>query len=644
MSLDFAPTQPLPTDIDLDQGLARLGFSEFRPGQREAIETLLERRRLLLVAPTGGGKSLTYQLPAVLLPGTALVISPLISLMNDQVAALEKRGVAATFLASTLDGDEMRRRLSAIAAGQYELVYAAPERLAFGGFRALLRDLDCPLVAVDEAHCISEWGHDFRPDYLQIGEVLSTMPQARLLACTATATPVVRDEIISRLRLEPDTPQLVHGFARPNLALRVHEVQSRRDRDRQVDALLAEALGQPGAKRGCAIVYTPTRKSAEEEARRLDALGWRVDAYHAGLDGRVRDKVQQGFADGSTEVVTATNAFGMGIDRPDVRAVAHLAPPGSIEAYYQEVGRAGRDSQDAFCLLLISSGDMALRRHLIETDVEGRTPDPESVRHKWNLFLELMRWAEGGSCRHDAILDYFSDEKEALSGCGRCDVCMQLDTQDGPDPEAVSVVVRKALCAVARIHGRFGLQTAVKLLRGATDARLLRSGLDQTPTYGVLQERSEDWLIKLLRRCVAAGWVDFSGGDRPVVVLTAEGHQVIHAKRPARLLLPPEASKARTAAPYLPGQRRVVADDQDTLDNAALTLFEALRHHRLEAARRESVPPYVIASDRTLRAIALARPRDMAALEQVHGIGPTKAARYGADLLKIVDRLDADQT
>ena len=243
---------------------------------------------------------------------------------------------------------------------------------------------------------------------------------------------------------------------------------------------------------------------------------------------------------------------------------------------------------------------------------------------------------------NDDILDYFGDEKEALSGCGRCDVCLALDNNDGADPEEVSIIVRKALCAVARIHGRFGLQTAVKLLRGAADARLLRAGLDQTPTYGVLQDRSEEWLVKLLRRCVAAGWVDFYGGARPVVVLTEEGHQVIHAKRAARLLLPSTVPK--TSPTTLPGvgKRRVVAADQEMLDNAALDLFDALRRYRLEAARHESVPPYVIASDRTLRAIAVARPQDMNALEQIHGIGPTKAARYGAGLLKIVTRLDAD--
>src|SRR5262245_29560463 len=257
------------TSVDLEGALARLGYTAFRPGQREAIETLLARGRLLLVAPTGGGKSLTYQLPATLLAGTTLVVSPLVALMADQVHALAARGVAATFLASTLDGAEMRRRMAQIASSRFALVYVAPERLAFPGFRGLLRDLECPLVAIDEAHCISEWGHDFRPEYLEIGGVLAELSAARVLACTATATPIVRDEILARLGLPADTPQIVRGFARPNLALRAVEIASSRERERLVDATLAEALGRSGGERGTAIVYAPTRKQAEEETERL---------------------------------------------------------------------------------------------------------------------------------------------------------------------------------------------------------------------------------------------------------------------------------------------------------------------------------------------------------------------------------------
>ena len=618
--------------LDLDGALQAFGLEKFRPGQRDAMETLLRVGRTLLVAPTGGGKSLVYQLPASLLPGTSLVVSPLVSLMQDQVDALDAIGVPATFLAATLEGDEIRARMRDLGAGRYKIAYVAPERLAFPGFRGLLHDLDCPLVAIDEAHCISEWGHDFRPEYMQIGDVLRDLPRARVLACTATATPVVRDEILERLHLPPDTPQLVRGFARPNLALAARDVQTKRQRDAEVDQALREALGSPGGERGCAIIYSPTRKATEQEADRLAGDGWRVDAYHAGFRGEVREAVHRRFSGGDTEVVVATNAFGMGIDRADVRAVVHLAPPSSVEAYYQEVGRAGRDGADALGLLLVSPGDMPLRRRLIESDTEGRLPDPETVRHKWNLFLELMRWSEGGSCRHDAILRYFGDEEETLAGCGRCDVCRDLVAQGDADEETVTLVVRKALSGIARIRGRFGLQAVAKLLGGARDERLSQTGLDLTPTFGTLGEHSEQWILRLLRRCITAGWADFDGSDRPVVYLTEEGAQVMQGERPARLLLPGDA---QVAAPARSGRRAAAVPDE-ALDAAAQSLFEALRHHRLEVAQSEGVPPYVVASDRALRDIARLRPGDPRALELAHGIGPAKVRKYGPGLLAVV--------
>jgi ATP-dependent DNA helicase RecQ len=623
-----------PTDeLDFEAGLEALGYDAFRPGQREAVETLLRDGRLLLVAPTGGGKSLTYQLPASLLPGTTLVVSPLISLMHDQVLALEARGMAATYLASTLDADELRKRMQDIAEGRYKIVYAAPERLVHSGFRALLRDLNCPLVAIDEAHCISEWGHDFRPEYMQIGELLKSLPQAHVLACTATATPIVRDEILDRLGLPPETPQLVRGFARPNLSLRVAEANSRAERNRRINALLAETLVKPGAGKGTAIIYAPTRKNTEEEAARLAGEGWRCKGYHAGMEGETRDSVQRAFADGQLEVVVATNAFGMGIDRSDVRAIGHLAPPGSVEAYYQEVGRAGRDGEDAACLLLIGPGDMALRRNLIDRD---RDRDAEASQHKWNMFLELMRWSEGGSCRHDAILRYFGDEEEVLSGCGRCDICRRLTDDEEADPEEVSVIVRKALCAVARLHGIFGLQAVAKLLHGTQDKKLVRAGFKETRSWGILSEYDERWILQLLRRLITAGWVDFHGGDRPLVVLTEAGNEVIHEKRPARLLLPPR----RESTGPIPGTRFKSnirrADPTADLDSTALDLFEELRRHRMEVARDEHVPPYVVASDRTLRDIALLRPISIDELKMAHGIGPSKAEKYGDGFLQIV--------
>ncbi len=621
---------------DLGVGLARFGFAEFRAGQREAIETLLRVGRLLLVAPTGGGKSLVYQLPATMLPGTSLVVSPLIALMYDQVRALEAAGVSATFLASTVAAEELRRRFRAIAHGEYNLVYVAPERLALPGFRSLLRDLDCPLVAVDEAHCISDWGHDFRPEYLEIGELLAELPQARVLACTATATPLVRDEILARLGLAPDTPQLVRGFARPNLRLQVREGLRAPERRQVVDAMLESALGRPDAAKGAAIVYSPTRRACEAEATRLEGAGWRAAAYHAGLAGSERDRVQDAFLDAELDVVVATNAFGMGIDRPDVRAVIHLAPPGSLEAYYQEVGRAGRDGADAFGLLLVAPEDPPRRRSLIQRDRDAGEVAPEVVAHKWELYLELLRWAEGGSCRHDAILRYFGDEAETLAGCGHCDVCEQLDAPESADPEEVDDLVRKGLSAVARVHRRFGLRAAVQLLRGQRDPRLERSGLDRTRTFGVLGSRSEEWLLRMLQRCVVAGWVSFDGDERPVAVLTATGRAVMRGERPARIVLPPP-QVARSGTASRRSAPAVAAADGDW-SAAEQALFEALRVCRQQIARREGIPAYRAAHDRSLRDIARLRPATPGELELAWGMGPTKVAKFGPEFLAVVAR------
>jgi ATP-dependent DNA helicase RecQ len=629
-----APSPSLP---DLESALHRLGYDAFRLGQREAIETIINERRLLLVAPTGGGKSLIYQLPATVLGGTTLVVSPLVSLMHDQVASLTSRGVPATFLAATLEGDEVRRRMAALARGEFQIAYVAPERLAFPGFRALLRDIDCPLVAIDEAHCISEWGHDFRPDYLQLGDLVADMAGARVMACTATATPIVRDEILARLGLGADTPQLVRGFARPNLGLRVHEVRSAAEAGKRVDAALAEAIGSPRSATGAAIVYAPTRKRTEEEAARLARAGWRTAAYHAGLSGDVREHAQQRFRDGALDVIVATNAFGMGIDRADVRAVIHLAPPGSIEAYYQEVGRAGRDGLDAAGVLCIAPGDLPLRRRLLEMPNDFGEVDQARLQHRWSLFLELMRWAEGGSCRHDAILRYFGDEAETLSGCGRCDNCTALDEPRAVDAEETAIAVRKALSAVARTHCRFGIQAAVKLLAGLPDPRLERSGLHETRTFGALRGKSEEWITALLRRCVTAGWVDFTGGDRPMVALTAAGKAVLFGQGPVRLLLPSEAviGKERPRAAGGRGSARPRTEPAP-LSDADAELFQALRTRRLELARAERVPPYVVASDRTLHELAEFRPRTLGDLEGIYGIGAAKAARYGEAFIEVV--------
>ena len=643
--------EPVVSEQVLNAALSRLGYDGFRNGQRRAVETLLRDRRLLFVAPTGGGKSLVYQLTACLLGGTTVVVSPLIALMADQVTALERRGIPATFLASTLSPEEMGRRISGFARGAYKLVYVAPERLAFSGFQALLSEANCPLVAVDEAHCISEWGHDFRPEYMMIDRVLARLPNARVLACTATATPVVRDEILSRLRLPADTPQLIHGFERPNLVLRAREVQSASETRKHTDALLREVLGAPAGKRGAdrherrgtAIVYGPTRKSCEAEAERLRDDGWLADTYHAGLAPRERERVQSAFTNGELQIVVATNAFGMGVDRSDVRAVIHLAPPGSIEAYYQEVGRAGRDGQTSHGLLLSSPKDIALRRRLLEQDTDGRSPDPALVEHKWNMFLELLRWTEGGTCRHTAILRYFGTVNPPAD-CGRCDVCTELGGEDA-SAEEVTLLVRKALSAVARVHGKFGITLAAKLLRGEKDERIEKSGLDRVPTFGVLRDKSQAWLISLLRRCVTAGWVAFSGGDRPVLYLTHDGQHAMKGTRAIRLRLPPERRSVPGREGF--GAARVERDPSrggSRLSPLAETspadepLFEALRAHRLAIARDQGVMPYVIASDRSLRELCLLKPKNLDELLDVYGFGETRAERYGPGLLEVIRR------
>ena len=642
----------LPT-VSLQDGLRSLGYSAFRPGQERAINTLLSRRRLLYVAPTGGGKSLVYQLPAVMLGGTTLVVSPLVALMQDQVHSLTERGVPATFLAATLGAEELDRRLRAAASGRFRLLYVAPERLNTYGFTRLLRGLSCPLVAIDEAHCISEWGHDFRPEYMQINGLLAQLPDARVLACTATATPVVRDEIIARLSLGADTPQIVHGFARPNLVLRAAEVSGNREREERVDALLAEALGSPSRALGSAIIYSPTRNGSQDESERLARHGWRVGHYHAGLEPSERERTQQQFTSGELQIVVATNAFGMGIDRGDVRAVVHLAPPASVEAYYQEVGRAGRDGERAYGLLLTAASDLALRRRLIEGVGDNEPTPPAVVEHKWGLFLELMRWVESGSCRHDAILRYFGDQDEALGGCKQCDNCLSLEQTEPIADEALQLVVRKALSGIARVHGRYGLTTAVKLLRGHSDEKLVRRGLDRVRTFGVLKEESEEWLTRLLRRLVTAGLVVFTGEDRPIVMLTEAGRAVMEGRQQARVLLPSRVTRRKgkgraayggSAAPVRFSSDPVMQrtpDAEAELDDAALEVFEALRAHRLSVARAESVPPFVVASDRTLRDMARNRPTTETQLLSVYGMGPVKAARYGAGFLEVVRQLSA---
>jgi ATP-dependent DNA helicase RecQ len=624
-----------------------MGYDSFRPGQLESLETLFHKGRLVLVAPTGGGKSLIYQLPATLLDGTTLVISPLIALMQDQCEALAARGVSATYLASTLSWDEIDARIEGIRERRYRLVYVAPERLPHPGFRRVLERVSVPLVAVDEAHCISQWGHDFRPEYREIGSFLKSMPGCMVLACTATATPIVRDDIVAQLGLGADTPQIVRGFARPNLSLRVRNLSTVAQRSEAIDETLEEALGRvAGLGRmaegaGAAIIYCLSRKDAEEEAKRLRAEGWSAGWYHAGLSGDHRAEVQRRFMSGNLQVVAATNAFGMGIDRADVRAVIHLSPPDSVESYYQEVGRAGRDGEEALGVLLLRASDIPRRKVLIERGAEGEV-SRAWVEHRWSMFQDLLRWADGGTCRHDAILRYFGDEAETLHGCGRCDVCQKLadgtgeDAGDGAGDADVERIARAALAGVALVDQRLGFKITIKLLRGEQDEKLTRYGLTKAAAFGALASRPEPWISLLLQRCVSAGWVDFTSGEYPLLMLTPAGRAVLDGKRPARLVLPSIETHRKE-----PGTRRggrtsrgssgVVAEGAESPETASR--FERLRRWRLEAARRAGVPAYVIAPDRTLQDVASTNPRSLEDLLLCYGIGERKLELYGEEIL-----------
>lgn len=615
------------------------GFPAFRPWQEEAIDAVLHGPgKVLVVAPTGGGKSLTYQVPALCLDGTTLVISPLVALMEDQCRALAARGIPATYLASTLEQSERNERERGVFSGAYKLVYLAPERLASDWLVNQLSRIDVSLLAIDEAHCIAHWGHDFRPDYLRIGDLVARLRPRRVLACTATATPDVRREIVERLGFDAgDYAEVLRGFARPNLHLHARYVDGKKGVVAEVEHALREALGDAKAPKGGAIVYAATRKNTESIAERIGKLGYRTGAYHAGQDAALRSRTSDAFAARELDVVVATNAFGMGIDRPDIRVVVHAQPPASIEAYYQEVGRAGRDGDEAHGLLLCTGADISLRRMLSQTSSDGSPQDPVKAARSWALFRDLLRYLDARSCRHDFVLRYFGDDAELLGGCGHCDIC-RLVGEDGArsegEPESETrITVQKALAAVARAQRRGGLAAIVDMLRGARTDKTERFGFTQLSTFGLMKDETADWISALLRALLAAGWVDLTTSEHPVPYLTVAGAKVMKGEAPARLVLPPHTEKRRgdkTSREAKAPRRR--AD----LDGAASQLFEALRAKRAELAKENRVPAYVVAFDRTLEEMALGKPRTLTALANVHGMGPSRIASYGEAFLGVL--------
>jgi ATP-dependent DNA helicase RecQ len=497
------------------------------------------------------------------------------------------------------------------------------------------------LVAVDEAHCISQWGHDFRPDYLRVGEVLAALKPSRVLACTATATPAVRDEIVARLDLGKDAAVVLRGFARPNLHLSVEEIEGLAARRRATVGHVTKILKRSFAPEGAAIVYAGTRRNTEKVATDFDQAGWRCAPYHAGLDASVRERVNARFAAGELDVVVATNAFGMGIDRPDIRAVIHVQAPGSVEQYYQEVGRAGRDGEPAYGILLSGLSDFGLRKRLIDLgrgDGEHDLSQEEWIARQWRMFLDLMRYVEAGSCRHDTILRYFGDEQEVLGGCGHCDICHRLGdgASERPITEEDRVIVRKALSGVARLRRRAGLRALAGSLKGRDTQRLRQLGLTELSTHGILSDHGEDWILILLRRLMTAALVDVTASDYPVPYLTPAGVAVMKGDEPVRVFPPPAGAGRRSGRTGK--RRRAKPDVQPVSEDFDEALYEQLKAARLDAARDRGVPAYVICHDRTLREVAALKPRNVDQLAEVHGMGPARIESIGSRLLEVVQR------
>ncbi|HSN33845.1 MAG TPA: ATP-dependent DNA helicase RecQ, partial [Ideonella sp.] len=512
--------------LSIDDALARFGLTRFRPGQREIIEAVLAGRPTIAVLPTGAGKSLCYQLPAVALERLAVVVSPLISLMKDQVDALSARGIPATFINSSIPPDERAERLRAAVRGELRLLYVAPERFRAPGFAETLARAEPALLAVDEAHCMVEWGHDFRPDYARLGEVRARLAPPRLVALTATATPDVRQGIADQLAMN-DPAVFVRGFDRSNLRLGVMPVQGGDDKLRRVLALLAE----PDARGKPAIVYAATRKKATEVAESLRDAGVTARAYHAGLGDDERAEVQEAWMRDEVRVVVATNAFGMGVDKRDVRLVVHHELPGSAEAYYQEAGRAGRDGLPARCVLLFNHADVRLREFLINSSGADGPPRPASVVAAERERLRgMMAYAYAHGCRRAYLLGYFGDEVHRCGGDALpCDACAaRMEGGDAPLSDEDHLLVRKVLSCVARVDGAFGRKRIALCLAGSDAREVVEAGLHRLSTFGVLRGKPVAWVLDVLGTIEAAGLIMAEGDEYPCLRITAAGREVMH--------------------------------------------------------------------------------------------------------------------
>jgi ATP-dependent DNA helicase RecQ len=604
----------IPLDARIATVLARWwGFDRLRPLQADAIAAALDRRDSLVVMPTGGGKSLCYQLPPLVDGTTDVVVSPLVALMKDQVDSLEAIGYPAAAIHSGLTAEERARTRDRLAAGELRLLFTAPERLVNTGLLDLLARVGVKRFSIDEAHCISHWGHDFRPEYRQMALLRERFPSASLHAFTATATPRVRDDIVAQLHLrDPDV--LLGTFDRPNL---VYRVVPRTDRVAQTLQILGRHAGE------ASIVYCISRKETERLAARLAAEGILARPYHAGLDPEQRRRTQEAFARETIDVVVATVAFGMGIDRSDVRLVLHTSLPKSLEAYQQETGRAGRDGLAAECVLLYSSADVFSWESLVRKSADESSLEPAEAERLVAGQVEhlhaMRRYAQAARCRHAALSEYFG-QAYGTEPCGACDVCLG-ETASIPDS---TVVAQKIISCVARAGERFGVRHVCEVLRGARTEGISRHGHDRLSTFGILSTLDQRAAENLAHQLLDQGLLARSGGDRPVVMLNEQSWEVLRGTRQV-VLLEPRAGRTRTA--------KADADDWKDVDR---DLFERLRKWRRRVAESRGKPAWTIFDDKSLRAIAREKPSSPAALLRVKGIGEKRLADFGAAILDLV--------
>ena len=596
------------------------GHEAFRVGQKQLIDALLAGRDVLGVMPTGAGKSVCYQLPAMMLDGLTLVISPLISLMKDQVTALTAMGIPAAYINSMLSPREYEDTFYSAGKGQYKILYVAPERLLTNDFQRLSQEIHFPLIAVDEAHCVSQWGQDFRPSYLDIAKFIQSLPERPVVgAFTATATEVVKADIVKLLELR-DPLSVTTGFDRSNLFF---DVEKPRDKFARILAYIREHEGQAG------IVYCATRKTVEQVCQKLTENGISATRYHAGLSDEERRRNQEDFVYDRRRVMVATNAFGMGIDKSNISFVLHYNMPKNIESYYQEAGRAGRDGAAAQCVLFFSAGDVQTAKYLINASNENEALSEAERREVYLRDMERLRHMTGycktAGCFRKYLLQYFGEH--APDRCDNCGNCVGERNQVD-----ITVPAQKILSAVARVERRFpgslGITLIVRMLHGSGEQRMRQLGLDAFPTYGIMRDTDRMKIREYIDALTEQGYLTQTEGSFPVLRVTDRAWDVLRGKTRVTAAVRPE----KAAEPVQKRKKGEYTSDADK------SLFEALRALRTERAKAEGVPAYVVFSNAALADMAMKRPNDMRELLSVSGVGEYKANRYGRAFLDAIDK------